>query len=119
MHQQVSFGCPAVDCGEILSLTQQKNATIGLSEDLCVRENPASPSAPIELECDESYEKNALHLDDSASLGPQSTSMVRVQVFPFGKNGKSRRVPLAPQCSPLIDSNCKSPPDDPTLIDIV
>ena len=60
---------------------QHKNATIGLSEDLCVRENPASPSAielECDLECDESYEKNAFHLEDSASLGPCSDSIVRV-----------------------------------------
>ena len=113
MQHQVSFGCPASAKGEIKSVSMQhKNATSGLSEDLCVRENPASPSAlelECNLECDETYEKNDFRLDNSASLGRCSGSMVQVQVFPLGKNGKSRRVPLAPKCSPLHDLNSKSP----------
>ena len=86
---------------EFKSTFQMKNTPIGLSEDLCCSENPASPSI-IKLECDESYDRGLPNVDDSASDSLADESNLLPPGFPFGKNGKPRIVPFAPQPSPQL-----------------
>jgi len=66
----------------------------------------------IKLECDESYDQGLPNHDDSASENPVNESKAPPPGFPYGKNGKPRIVPLAPQPSPQLESKRQSPNPD-------
>ena len=90
------------------SINQMQNTPIGLSEDLCCSENPASPTI-IKLECDESYDQGLKNVEDSDSESPASGFKPPPPGFPYGKNGKPRIVPFAPQPSPQLVAQRQSP----------